>query len=150
MKKVQLYKIKEVAELSGLPESTLRYYETIGLINSINRNSSSKHRMYNEDDLNVVIAVACLNATGMSIEDICTYLGNRSLGKNAAKEQIVILENQERHLSEEAHYLKLRKKYVSIKVAYWKAIASGDKEKAESMREDAKKIAGKLKLPKEK
>jgi MerR family transcriptional regulator, aldehyde-responsive regulator len=42
--KTQLYTIREVAELSGLPESTLRYYETIGLIHPIHRDSSSKSR----------------------------------------------------------------------------------------------------------
>jgi len=147
---IKHYTIKEVSKLSGLRESTLRYYETIGLIDSINRDSSSKHRVYSEDDLNIVIAVACLNATGMSIEDIRTYLGNRSLGRDAAKEQIKILENQERHLEKEAHYLKLRRQYVSIKIEYWKAVDSKDKKKIEDMKEKAKSIAKKLKLPKEK
>jgi DNA-binding transcriptional MerR regulator len=147
---IKHYTIKEVSKLSGLPESTLRYYETIGLIDSINRDSSSKHRVYSEDDLNIVIAVACLNATGMSIEDIRAYLGNRSLGRDAAKEQIKILENQERHLENEAHYLKLRRQYVAIKIEYWKAVDSKDKKKIEDMKEKAKSIAKKLKLPKEK
>jgi len=147
---IKHYTIKEVSKLSGLPESTLRYYETIGLIDSINRDSSSKHRVYSEDDLNIVIAVACLNATGMSIEDIRAYLGNRSLGRDAAKEQIKILENQEHHLEKEAHYLKLRRQYVTIKIEYWKAVDSKDKKKIEDMKEKAKSIAKKLKLPKEK
>ena len=37
MKTIQSYTIKQASELSGLPESTLRYYETVGLINRINR-----------------------------------------------------------------------------------------------------------------
>ena len=36
------YPIKDAARLSGLPESTLRYYETIGLIDPIDRDSSSR------------------------------------------------------------------------------------------------------------
>ena len=37
--KAQLYTIREVARLSGLSESTLRYYETIGLIHPITRDA---------------------------------------------------------------------------------------------------------------
>lgn len=76
--KAQLYTIREVAKLSGLPESTLRYYETIGLIHPITRDASSKHRVYNEHDVNFAIAIACLNATSLSLEDMRTYLKNRS------------------------------------------------------------------------
>src|SRR5436190_17817633 len=94
--KTQLYTIREVARLSGLPESTLRYYETIGLIHPITRDASSKHRVYNEQDVNFVIAIACLNATGMSIEDMRTYLKNRSQGAQAADEQVELLETQKR------------------------------------------------------
>jgi len=64
MKSIKLHTIKEASELSGLPESTLRYYESIGLIDPINRDPSSKHRVYGEDDINLIIAVACLSATG--------------------------------------------------------------------------------------
>ena len=106
--KAQLYTIREVARLSGLPESTLRYYETIGLIHPITRDTSSKHRVYNEHDVNFAIAIACLNATGMSLEDMRTYLKNRILGAQAANEQVALLETQKRRLAEEAQYLELR------------------------------------------
>jgi len=59
------YTIKEAATLTGFPASTLRYYETIGVIAPIGRGASSKHRVYDEDDLNQLIWVACLAATGM-------------------------------------------------------------------------------------
>ena len=38
------YTIMEAAKLSGLPESTLRYYETIGLVDRIRRGESSQQR----------------------------------------------------------------------------------------------------------
>src|SRR6266704_2687302 len=146
--KAQLYTIREVARLSGLPESTLRYYETIGLIHPITRNASSKHRVYNEQDVNFVIAIACLNATGMSIEDMRTYLKNRSQGAQAADEQVELLETQKRRLAEEAHDLELRQRYVDIKIAYWQAVASGDAKQIEATRERTYALAEELKLPK--
>ena len=138
--KVHLYTIREVAKLSGLPESTLRYYEIIGIIHPIRRDSSSKHRAYSEDDVNFAIAIACLNATGMSLEAMRTYLKNRSQGAQAANEQVALLE---------AQYLELRRRYVDIKIAYWKAVKSGDTEQREGTRERTNAIAQELQLPKQ-
>ncbi len=145
----QTYTIREAAKLSGLPESTLRYYETIGLIHPIHRDESSKHRTYTEDDVNLVISVACLNATGLSIEDMRTYLKNRSIGPDAADEQIKLLEKQKIHLVEKVHYEELRQRYVDIKIAYWKAIASDNKQRIEETKKQASVIAKELKLPHE-
>lgn len=36
--------IREASMISGLPESTLRYYEQIGIIAPITRDPSSEHR----------------------------------------------------------------------------------------------------------
>ena len=146
---MQFYTIKQAAKLSGLPASTLRFYETIKLIDPISRDPSSKQRVYSEDDINHVVAVACLNATGMNIKDIRTYLNNRSHGKRTAQEQIALLQAQEKRLAEEAHYLKFRQRYVATKILYWQAIGSKDKKKAEAARQKAQIIAKELRLPKE-
>jgi DNA-binding transcriptional MerR regulator len=145
--KVQSYSIREVARLSGLPASTLRYYETIGLIHPIRRDSSSKHRAYGEQDVDFAVAIACLNATGMSIEDMRTYLKNRGQGAQAANEQVALLETQKKRLAEETHALKLRQRYVDAKIAYWKAVQSGDPKQIEATRLQANAIAQELKLP---
>lgn len=44
------YSIKEAAALTGLPASTLRYYESIGVIEPVGRGESSGHRAYTDDD----------------------------------------------------------------------------------------------------
>src|SRR5258708_22968491 len=94
----------------------LRYYETIGIIHPIRRDSSSKHQAYSKDDVHFAIAIAYLKATGMSLEDMRTYLKNRSQGALAANEQVELLETQTQHLTEEAQYLKLLRRYNDIKI----------------------------------
>jgi DNA-binding transcriptional MerR regulator len=143
----QIYTILEAAKLSGLPESTLRYYETIGLIDPIRRGRTSKQREYTDDDINMVIAVACLSATGMSIDNMREYLGNRSRGADAAGEQINLLDKQRTRLLEEAHFMQLRQRYVDVKIDYWKAVEAGDSNKVAEMRQLADSIASELKLP---
>jgi len=142
------YTIRETAKLTGLPESTLRYYETIGLIHPIARDASSKHRVYSEDDVNRIIALACLSAIGMSIENMRAYLKNQIRGEQAADEQVELLETQQKHLTEEAQILELRRRYVDSKIAFWKAVKSGSKDAIEAARKRTVAIAQKLKLPK--
>jgi DNA-binding transcriptional MerR regulator len=120
------YSIQAVAKLTGLPESKLRYYESIGIIEPIERDASSKHRVYSEDNLRVLDSIACLSATGMSISDMREYIQNRNNGAEAAAEQIRLLEGQQKRLADEARYLKIRQQYVKLKIAYWKAVEEND------------------------
>ncbi len=143
------YSIRDAARLSGLPESTLRYYETIGLMEPIGRDPSSKHRRYTDDDVNHAISVACLNATGMSIGAMRAYLENRKQGDRSAKEQIDLLESHKQHLAEEAYSLGLRQRYIDAKIAYWHAVAAGNTAQASSVSERARAISRELKASRE-
>src|SRR5690242_86491 len=101
------YTIREAAALTGLPASTLRYYESIGVIAPVGRGESSGHRVYDEDDLDQIMWVACLAATGMSVGDMRKYVADRQLGRPAAGEQIELLTGQQRRLESEAEQLVL-------------------------------------------
>lgn len=144
---MKTYTIKETAKISGLTESTLRYYETIGLIDPIKRDASSKYRIYSENDVNQVIAIACLNATGLSIEDMRQYLKNRDKGSEAAKEQVSLLENKKQHLEGEIHFMQLRLRYLKSKIEFWNAVEAGDDKKVEKSRVTTHAIADEMKLP---
>lgn len=143
------YTIKEASRLSGLPESTLRYYETIGIIAPVGRDTSSKHRVYTQADVDAIDAVACLSATGMSIEDMRRYLANRHNGAEGASEQIELLQAQDTRLAEEAKYLQLRQQYVRAKVGYWQAVQGGDAAQAQVIAEAARTLATGLKFSKQ-
>jgi DNA-binding transcriptional MerR regulator len=142
------YTITEAAKISGLPESTLRYYETIGIIHPIKRDGQTKRRVYTEDDLNLVIAVACLSATGLSIDDMRAYLKNREDVESGALAQVELLDGQLAHLMDELRYAELRIEYVKSKVAFWKATASKDMKAIDRASKVAYAIADKMKLPK--
>ena len=139
------YTIKEAAALTGLPASTLRYYESIGVIAPISRGASSKHRVYDEDDLDQLMWVACLAATGMSVSDMRQYVANGLLGPSAAGEQIDLLAEQERRLALEAEHIALRQRYVRLKIDYWHAVQAGDDARAELLSTEARALADELK-----
>ena len=139
------YTIKEAAALTGLPASTLRYYESIGVIAPISRGASSRHRVYDEDDLDQLMWVACLAATGMSVSDMRQYVANGLLGPSAAGEQIELLAAQERRLALEAEQVALRQRYVRLKIDYWHAVEAGDDARAELLSGEARALADELK-----
>jgi DNA-binding transcriptional MerR regulator len=139
------YTIKEAAALTGLPASTLRYYESIGVIEPISRGASSGHRVYDEDDLDQLMWVACLAATGMSVGDMRQYVANGQLGPSAAGEQIELLAAQERRLALEAEHIALRQRYVRLKIDYWHAVQAGDDARVELLSAEARALADDLK-----
>ena len=138
------YSIKEAAALTGLPATTLRYYEQVGVIAPVSRGASSGHRVYDEDDLDQLTAVSCLSATGMSLDDMRAYMANARRGAEAALEQQSLLEQQQRHLAVEAERLVLRQRYVDLKIAYWQAVIDGDTDRSEQIAARARELADEL------
>ncbi len=61
------YTIQEAAERTGVSAHTLRYYERIGLLTPIHRETNSGHRRYSEDNLRLVQFLLRLRTTGMPI-----------------------------------------------------------------------------------
>ena len=131
--------------MTGLPASTLRYYESIGVIAPISRGASSKHRVYDEDDLDQLMWVACLAATGLSVSDMRQYVANGQLGPAAAGEQIELLARQEQRLALEAEHLALRRRYVRLKIDYWQAVRASDAARADGLATEARALADQLK-----
>ena len=138
------YSIKEAAALTGLPASTLRYYEQIGVIAPISRGASSGHRVYDEVDLDQLMWVSCLAATGMSVNDMRLYMANNGRGAEAAADQERLLEEQQHRLASDAEALALRQRYVALKISYWQAVKAGDGARAEQIATQARELADEL------
>lgn len=139
------YSIKQVSEMSGLPSSTLRYYESIGIIPVISRDSSSKQRVYSEDDLGFIKNVACLYGLGLSITDMRDYLTNMAGATPVhAHNQVALLQRQAETLEEEAALLESRRRYVAAKVAYWQAVEAGEQETLASADEESRRRSADL------
>src|ERR1700722_16760324 len=118
--------IQDVSRRSGLPEPTLRYYEEVGLIGPIDRDPSSRHRRYREEDLDTLQALACLRAMGVGIEDMRTYQANRARGRDAAGEQRDLLLRHAERVEAEIETLRTHLSYLHEKAAVWDARERGD------------------------
>ena len=119
--------IQEVSRRSGLSEPTLRYYEEVGLVGPVDRDTRSGHRRYDDADLDVLQALACLRALGMGIEDMRTYQANRARsGPAVAAEQRDLLLRHSTRMATEIAALHTRLDYLKEKAALWDARAHGD------------------------
>jgi MerR family transcriptional regulator, aldehyde-responsive regulator len=113
--------IAEAAARCGLPESTLRYWERIGLVHRVERDVSSGHRRYRPEDVATLETLANLRAVGLSIEDMRAYLSAAGRGDEAAGEQRALFEAHARRLADEVATLELRRQYLDLKVRHWSA-----------------------------
>ena len=124
--------IQEVSRRSGLSEPTLRYYEEVGLVGPVDRDTRSGHRRYDDADLDVLQALAYLRALGMGIEDMRTYQANRvrasrsPQGRAVAAEQRDLLRQHAVRIEAEIAALHTRLDYLREKAALWDARAHGD------------------------
>lgn len=125
--------MKEMVERSGLSEHTLRYYERIGLLAPIARDRSSRHRHYSESDVIRVITLACLRATGMSIEQMRRYFALNDVGAPAAPDQIELFERHREALHVQAMRIQVQLQYLEGKIAFWRAVEGGDDEGARAI-----------------
>ena len=89
--------ISEVSRRYELSADTLRYYERVGLIPPVPRNSSGV-RNYDEASLNWVELIKCMRAAGVSIEALIEYSRLFQLGEETMEARKGLLVEQRRQL----------------------------------------------------
>lgn len=127
------FTIAAAAARAGLPESTLRYWERIGLVEPVPRDDSSGHRRYSEEAVAQLETLANLRAVGMPIEDMRTYLDSIRAGDRAASEQRHLFQAHAERLRGEIEAMQARLSYLELKVGYWSARETGDLDRAEAV-----------------
>jgi DNA-binding transcriptional MerR regulator len=120
------FTIQDVSRRSGLSGPTLRYYEEVGLLGPVERDASSGHRRYRNEDVDVLQALACLRELGVGIEDMRTYQANRARGPAAAAEQRDLLLRHAGRIEAEIAAQHRRLDYLRQKAALWDARARRD------------------------
>ena len=97
--------ITEVSKKYGLSADTLRYYERIGLIPPVHRNSSG-NRDYTEGDCKWVKFIKCLRSAGLSIEILIEYVDLFQKGSDTISARKELLFEQRRQIAEKVNELQ--------------------------------------------
>lgn len=86
--------VSAVAERVGLTTHTLRWYERIGLLDHVGRDSAG-HRRYTASDIAWLVMFIRLRATGMSVRDMQRYAELVRAGEHTAGERRELLETHQ-------------------------------------------------------
>ncbi|QEN07675.1 MerR family transcriptional regulator [Oceanispirochaeta crateris] len=117
----RVYSLKEMKELSGLSEDTLRYYEKIGILPGISRLPNG-HRQYSQHDLDWLQFVLCLRSTGMPLKEIKTYRELQERGDSTVLQRKVLLLSQKEKILGELDTLHLALKRINHKIEYYDSL----------------------------
>jgi DNA-binding transcriptional MerR regulator len=121
-------KIAEVSERYGITSDTLRYYERIGLIRHVNRNTSGI-RDYNEIDLRRVEFIKCMRSAGLSIEVLIEYVGLVQQGDRTIETRKEILKEQRELLAARMKEMQKTLDLLDYKIeVYENAVLKKEKE----------------------
>jgi len=100
--------IKKFSQVTQLSAHTIRYYEKIGLLTHIARNSSG-HRYFTDKDITWVAFITRLKETGMPLAEIIKYAQLRSQGEVTSAARMALLQQHAQMLktkiAQEQHHL---------------------------------------------
>ncbi len=108
--------ISEIAEKSGVSIHTLRYYEKIGLLNTVKRNISGR-RIYSTSDLEWLVWIKRLKSTGMPLADMKAFAKYRTQGDCTLKQRQNMLSEHGEKLKTEIERLQQELSIVDYKVS---------------------------------
>ena len=98
--------IAEVCERFELTQDTLRYYEKIGLIPTIQRKASGI-RNYTEEDCKWIEFIKCMRSAGLSIEFLSEYVKLFKEGDSTLEKRRSLLIDQRKLLKERMHEMQI-------------------------------------------
>jgi DNA-binding transcriptional MerR regulator len=111
--------IQQAAELSGLSEHTLRYYERIGLLRGVGR-ASNGHRRYGEADINRITFLNKLRATGMGIQQMKAFNDLFLQGDNTMSQRRFLLEQHRLEVQARIEELQHNLDVILYKIALYR------------------------------
>ena len=125
-------KIAEVSEKYGLSADTLRYYERVGLIPTVNRNEGGI-RDYSELDLRRVDFIKCMRSAGLPIEVLIEYVALVQQGDKSIEARKEILVEQRKLLVDRMNEMQKTLDILDHKIeVYEKAVLKKEKQIVQS------------------
>lgn len=127
-----MYSIGQVAEMFGMPISTLRYYDKQGLFPNMERGSGI--RKFSEQEIEALRVIECLKKAGMEIRDIKQFMDWCSEGSSTYPQRKAMFEERKAHMEAEIRRMNRTLDMLKFKCWYYEqAIRDGNEEKLAAM-----------------
>jgi DNA-binding transcriptional MerR regulator len=109
--------IREMVSATGIPASTLRYYEKKGLFR-VQRDAAGR-RAYIEKDVAWVQFIERLKNTGMLLRDIQKYAELRYQGDGTMPERLAMLQKHQVYVGEQQRKWQEYGEHLEQKIAFY-------------------------------
>ena len=127
-----MYSIGQVAEMFGLPISTLRYYDKQGLFPNMERVSGI--RKFSETEIEALRVIECLKKAGMEIRDIKQFMAWCKEGPATYPQRKELFETQKAHMEEEITRMSRTLDMLKFKCWYYEqAIKDGSEDRLKAL-----------------
>lgn len=125
MRESQSSSIADIAELTGLSQDTLRWYEREGILPRVGR-SASGHRRYSERERDLVLMLAALRDTGMTTEMMKEFVALLGEGAASHGRRIALLEQARVRLAAKRSEIERASTALEAKISHYEElIAAG-------------------------
>lgn len=119
MESEKTYSISEVSKLTGIPISTLRYYDNQHLLPNLQRLHSG-YRIFTEADIENLKIITCFKNTGMSLSDIKQYFQLVAMGDSTLTKRYQMMLDRRKTVEDQIKFLENQLKLVDKKINYYK------------------------------
>ncbi|WP_025273512.1 MerR family transcriptional regulator [Haloglycomyces albus] len=113
--------IREAAERTGFTTDTLRYYEKIGLIYDVPRNSTGQRR-YSDFHLGLLGLLKCLRDTGMPLAQLHRYIDLTRAGDHTLGERVQLLQTHRLEVDRHIDELRDKRGQIDKKIGYYQRL----------------------------
>lgn len=127
-----MYSIGQVAEMFGLPVSTLRYYDKQGLFPGMER--SSGVRRFSEAELEKLRVIRYLKETGMEIREIRQFMEWCAEGPSTFPQRRALFESRKAYMEDVLRRMNRTLDMLKFKCWYYEqAMQDGSDEQVKQM-----------------
>ena len=119
--------IAEVSEKYDLTPDTLRYYERIGLLSGVPRNSNGI-RNYDEVSCKRIEFIKCMRNAGVEIEILIEYMSLFEKGKSTVEARKKLLEEQREKLQAKQKNITETLERLDYKIQLYTEIEEGKRK----------------------
>ncbi|MDI2033016.1 MerR family transcriptional regulator [Paenarthrobacter nitroguajacolicus] len=113
------FSISRAAELTGLTEHTLRYYEKDGLLVSAVQRDSVGRRKYSDHDIRWIRMLRRLRETGMPIRDLRHYIVLVQAGDGNERQRVELLKAHRQRIEKQLEVIRQHLGAVDAKISLY-------------------------------
>ncbi len=130
-----MYTIGQVSAMTGLPVSTLRYYDKEGLFPEMQRTSGI--RQFSDRELDALHVIECLKKSGLEIKDIRQFMEWCTQGSATYPERRALFVKQKAMVEAELERMNRVHDLLEFKCWYYEqAIKDGNEDRLQNLPSD--------------